>query len=115
MPRSAKPVLGETIIVDDPATDEVFLDDTLEDIRCAGVVPGALRINYGDGATRADPKAIGLGAVHFRLCTNEAKLLQPGFQKRPGLEATATVAALGLRLVGAKEYVALYSFQPKRC
>ena len=71
----AKRVLGEAVFLDDLAVDEVFLNDALEDFRRAGVVPGALRINDCDGAARANPEAVGLGAVHFWLETNEAEFL----------------------------------------
>ena len=91
------------------------LDNTLENFWCAGVVPRALRVNDGDGSARADPKTVGLGAVYFWFGANEAKLLEPGFQIHPRLETITPLAALGLRLVGAKEYVALDFFKPKRC
>ena len=110
----AKRVLGEAVFLDDLAVDEVFLDDALEDFRRAGVVPGALGIDDRDGAACANAEAVGLGAVHFWLETNEAEFLEPCFQERPRLEAGRLGAALRLGLVGTEKNVALKLFQPKR-
>ena len=112
MPRLTKAVSGKAIIVDNPAADKVFLNDALENFRRAGVVPSAIWVNDSDGSAHANPKAVGLGAVYFRFGANEAKLLEPGFQKCPRLDATDPITALSFRLVGAKEYVALDFFEP---
>ncbi len=110
----AKSVLGEAVFLDDSAIDEMFLNDALEHLRRAGVVPDALRIDDRDGTARADAEAVGLGAEHSRLEANEPKLLEAVFQKRPRLEASLPGAALRLSLVGAEKYVALKLSQPKR-
>ena len=102
-----KRVLGEVVFLDDLAVDEVFLDDALEDFRRAGVVPGALGIDDRDGAACANAEAVGLGAVHFWLETNEAEFLEPCFQERPRLETGRLGAALRFGLVGTKKNMAL--------
>ena len=93
----------------------MLLDDAIQDFRSTGVLPGALRIAPGYGASRAAPEAVGLGPVHSRFRPGQTQLLEPCFQKRPRFKASGFVAALGLCLVGAEKNMALNFFQPERC
>ncbi len=65
------PVPGEDQILDDPAVDQVFLDDALEDRRATRVVPDTLGIDDGDGSLGADSEAVDLAAIDERLGTGE--------------------------------------------
>src|SRR5262245_29300016 len=56
--------LGDEMIGDGPAADEVFLNDPLEHRRIALAVPRAFRINDGDRAGLADAEAVRLRAEH---------------------------------------------------
>src|SRR5690606_35545269 len=47
-------VPNEGVIFDDAASDEVLLDDAFQHFGSAGVIPGAFRVNDGDGAAYAD-------------------------------------------------------------
>ena len=106
--------MGELVLRNHDSPDEVFLNDTLEHVRGAGVIPRALRVHDRDRAVGARAKAVGLCPEHRRLAPNEAEFLQPFFQKRPRLEAGLLRATLRLALVSAKKNVALELFQPKR-
>ena len=77
------------------------------------MIPGALRIDHGDWASRTDSEAVGLGAMHSRFRPGQTQLLKTMFQKRPRFKTNGFVAALGLRLVGAEKNVALNFFQPE--
>ena len=55
---------GDQIVVNRPATDQMFLDDALENLRPARPIPGALGINDSDWTLRADLEAVGLGAIN---------------------------------------------------
>ena len=78
------------------------------------MIPGALRIDHSDWASRTDPETVGLGAVHSRFRPGQTQLLETSFQKRPRFKASGFVAALGLRLIGAEKNVALNFFQAER-
>src|SRR5690348_6499321 len=83
----------------------MLLDDALEHVGRARVVPGALGVDDRDRAVLADLKAVGLGAVHAALA-DEAELFQATLEKLPGLEPVVLVAALGLGLIAAEKDVA---------
>ena len=78
------------------------------------MIPGALRIDHGDWASRTDPETVRLGAVHSRFRPSQTQFLETSFQKRPRFKASGFVAALGLRLIGAEKNVALNFFQAER-
>ncbi len=46
------------------AADEVLLDDALKVFGSAGVIPGGVRIDNGDGATGANAEAVGFGSLN---------------------------------------------------
>src|SRR4051794_27736870 len=87
------------------ATDQVLLDDPLEDRRIALAVPRAFRIHDGNRTAFTDAQAIGLGAQDAALF-GEPELLKARFQKLPRDEAAMQVAALRLGLIAAEKDVA---------
>jgi hypothetical protein len=72
-------------LFDDPAAHQMLLDNTLERVRPAAVVPGSFRVDDGDRTGLAYPQAIGLGPVNASLL-REPHLFQAAFEKIPGLE-----------------------------
>ena len=63
--------MSEGEVGDYPALQEVFLDDSLEDFRGAGVVPDAFGINEGNRALSAYSEAIGFGPINEGLRADE--------------------------------------------
>ena len=68
---SMKRIFCEGKFRHDVAADEMFLDDAFQNFRRAGMIPGAFRINDGDGAACADAEAAGLGAIDERVGADE--------------------------------------------
>ena len=92
----------------------MLLDDLLEHLRCAGVIPDAFGIHHGDRAARADLEAIRLGAINQRFRPGEIQLHQAPFQIVPRRDALFLRAAPGLRLVSAQKDMPLEARQAKR-
>ena len=55
-------VLGEGVFFDGDSLEDVFLEDAFDDFGGAGVVPGAVGVDDGDGALGAGAEAVGFGA-----------------------------------------------------
>src|SRR5215469_10299665 len=64
-------VLGEGEFGYYPALQQVFLDDSLQDLRSAGVVPDTFGIDDRDGALCADAQAVGFCAIDQRGWSDE--------------------------------------------
>lgn len=101
------------IFLHDAAADEVFLNDALQDLRGAGVIPNGFRVNYGDGTFGADAEAVGFGAEYFGFGTNEVQFLQTLLEVFPRFIPFLAGTALGFALIGAEENVAMIFFQAK--
>ncbi len=87
------------------SSDEVLLDDAFEHRRVARGVPGAVRIDDGNGPTFADPQAVGFGAQDTAL-VRETELLQASLQVVPCREPTLLIAAFRRALIAAQKDVA---------
>src|SRR5207302_1440567 len=82
--------------------DQMLLDDPLEHGRSRRVIPDALRIHHRDRPPLADPRAVGLGAIH---AIAEPQFREPLLQIRPGLCPALLRAALRFGLLGAQKNV----------
>ena len=89
---------GEDMVFDDTATDQVLLNDALEDFGRGGVVPDSIRVNDGDGSLFADTEAVGLGAED---AVEDAEFGETALEIVPGLDSSFKRAALGFGLLGA--------------
>src|SRR5579864_3775546 len=87
--------------------DQMLLNDPLDYWRRAGMIPGAIRIDHGDGALLADAEAIGFGPVNATFAPGKSQFRQAQLQIIPGRATFLARRALRLRLVGAEEDVAL--------
>ena len=96
------------------SADEMFLNDTLQNRRGAGMIPDTFGIYDGDGAARADAQATGLAAVNERLRANELEFLEPLFQKIPGSERRLPRRTFGFGGIHAEKDVAPVFFQAER-
>lgn len=96
-------ISGKGEVLDNPAIDEVFLNDALEHFRCAGVIPDRLRVNHCDGSFKTHPQAIGFCAIDQRLGPDQVKLLEPTLQVFPRLQAHGLGGAFGFSLISAKK------------
>ena len=74
------------VVRDWPSVDQVFLDDSLDDIDSAGVIPGPLGINHCYRALRADLKTIRFRSIYSAV-SRQVQILEPLLQVVPGLEA----------------------------
>lgn len=83
----------------------MFLNDFLQNLWRARVVPGPFGIDDSNRPPFADPKAIGLGPVNTSL-VHQFKLLQTPLEILPRLQAVLFGTAMRLRLVAAEEDVA---------
>lgn len=89
----------------------MFLDDFLQSLRRAGVIPDGFRVNDGDGAVDADAQAVCLGSENQRFRAGEFQLLEALFQILPRFEALVLGRALGFGLVRAQKDVATVFFK----
>jgi hypothetical protein len=90
------------------------MDDTLEYMRAAGVVPGSLRVNHRYRAPHADPQAIGFGTINTAIVL-QAQLFQPLFQVCPRFQADLFFTTLWFGLICADKNMPLYRFYMKIC
>src|SRR5262245_61285016 len=81
--RNRQRVAREGERFDDASADEMFLDDSLEHLGRAGVIPDAFGINDRDRPARADAEAVGFRAIDQRLGSRELQFLEPLLQKFP--------------------------------
>src|SRR5436190_14193195 len=99
-------MLRDQRVMDGTSTDQVFLDDPLEERRIALSVPRAFWIDDRDRPAFADAEAVRLGAQDPALL-GETQFLQPRLQVIPRGETALLLAALGLRLIAAEKDVPL--------
>ena len=79
--------------LDRNAVDKVALDNRLEDVLTARMIPDIVRPNDGYRSGFADLEAVGLGSLHRPARTNEAEFLQPLLEIGPCLLAIFAAAA----------------------
>src|SRR5438876_681797 len=91
-------------ILDDPAANEVFVNNPFERGRIAGAVPRAFGIDHGNGTTFANAKAVRLRAQNAALL-RQSQLFQPAFEKVPRGQAAFFLAAFRVGLIAAQEDV----------
>lgn len=68
--------------LDDLTANKVFLDDSLDDIGTAGVVPYAIWIHQHDGPVLADAQAVCFAAVNPAV-TRQFQFIEPLLQVAP--------------------------------
>src|SRR2546423_9894191 len=61
--RGVEGMFGNQELFNDLAADEVALDDLLQRLRRAGVIPRAFGVDHGDGAAGANLQAVGLCTI----------------------------------------------------
>src|SRR5581483_5044963 len=100
-PRTAASTLrsqrvpGETEVLDDLATDQVLLNDSLDILRGDILVPRPFRIDDTNGPGSADPQALALGAVAWPVRPGEVQLLEPLLEILPGFLSGLGIDAIG--------------------
>ena len=112
--RSAEGMLGKRVRSNRSATYQVFLDDGFQDCRRAGVIPNAFGIHDGHRAADTDLKTVRLRSRHGRRWPHEPELLQPAFEKLPGLGAARRRTALRLGGFSAEQNVPPQCVQSQR-
>ncbi len=73
----------QAIFFERDSTDQMALDDFLEDFRRGGVVPDCIRVDNGDGPFFADTKAIGFGAKDDRIALGQAEFNKTSLEEIP--------------------------------
>jgi hypothetical protein len=99
------------MIDDGLATNEMLLDDSLQNRRIALAIPRAFRVDDGDGAGLAHAKAVGLGAQYAVI--GEPQFDQTPLQVVPRHNRPIPIAAFRLGLVAAEENVAPGDAEPQ--
>ena len=74
------------VVLDRPSLDQVLLNDPLDDIDSAGVVPRTFGIDDCYWALRADLKTVRLRSIDTTV-SGQIQLLEPALQVFPRLEA----------------------------
>ena len=77
---------GDGVVSDWNATDQMFLNNSLNYIGCAGSIPCSVRINDSDRPLFADLQAVRFGSIDAALA-GQAKLDKTLFKVIPGLKA----------------------------
>jgi hypothetical protein len=99
-------VLSKRVFNYRASVNQVFLDDSFQHGRTAGVVPNSFRVNDGDGTTAADPQAIGFRPVDKPIRSGQFQLVESGLEEFPSRQAGFFGAALWLCGISAKEDMA---------
>lgn len=105
---------GDAEIVDGIAVDQVLLNDALEVLGSAGVIPDGIGVDHDDGPLQADAETISFATVDKALRTAEFEFLEAVFEKLPRFHALDRVTALGLGWSGAEEDMPLVSIETER-
>ena len=87
-------------------SDQMLLDDSLENRWVALSIPGTFRIHHGDRSTLAYSETVRFGPENTATI-REPELLEPSLQVCPGHQSSVLVTALGLSLVAAEKDVTL--------
>lgn len=91
----------------------MLLNDSFENLRCAGSIPDSFRVNHRNRAIQAEPQAIGLGSGNAPGAA-EAQFIQSAFEVVPSGETLVFSATLGFGLVGTNEDMPLDLVDVKR-
>ena len=91
--------------------NQMFLYDSLNHFRRAGMIPDAFGINHGDRPLRADAQAIRFGAINQRLRLGKIQFFEPPLQVIPRFKPLLFRRALRLSLVRTKKNVPPIFFQ----
>lgn len=83
----------QPILFDGCSTDEVLLNDALQDLRRAGVIPDVIGMYHSDRTLQAHSQAVGLGTINAPLLI-KVKLFQSTLQILPALGPLFRRAAL---------------------
>ncbi len=102
---------GEAVAFDDLTTEEVLLDDLFQNVRVAGVIPHAFRIDDRDGALEADAQTVGAGALDDAVRSGEPDFLEAFLEELPRSEAGLEIATLGFAGSCAEEDVPLVGLE----
>jgi hypothetical protein len=97
-------VFSNDELVDRPAADEVFLNDSFEDCGVAAAVPDALGINHRNRPAVADPQAVDFRAEDPTLL-GQRQLPEAALEKFPRRKPPILLAALGVGLIAAQKNV----------
>ncbi len=98
-------MLGDQVFTDDPAGDEMFLNDSLEYGRITLAVPSPFGVDDRNGTAFADAEAIGFGAKDATLL-GELQLFETPLQERPRGKAALLLTAFGFGLIAAEKNMA---------
>lgn len=94
-------------LADDAASDQMFVDDSVQDLWRAVAVPDAVRVNHRDRALHADAQAPGFGAVDPPGGARETHRLEPALEVFPGAMSHFGGCAFRLGRIHAQENVPL--------
>lgn len=95
--------VGDDILLDDLASEEVVLDHTLEHFWRTMAIPDTFGVDDRDGALgKADSQTVGFGPLNHSA-VGQSKFAKPLLEKLPGSEGRVAFAALGFGLVTAQK------------
>lgn len=103
-------VPSKTEFLNDASRNEVFLDNPLQHVGRARVIPDALGINHCDRATCTHAKAVRFGPVNG---IGQAQFLKAAFEVVPGAQAKIELATLRVGLIRAKQDMATVSLESR--
>src|SRR5690625_5860493 len=88
----------------------MLLYNLLQHLRCTGMIPDSIGIDYRYRPSHTDPKAVGFGAKHTLLLVNP-KLFKPFFLKSPRIVfffITSTFSVYPIFPQKGKPFLSLY-------
>ncbi len=86
----------ECIVGDRMPLHEVFLDDSLQNLRSAGMIPNTLGIDDRNRSPKANLETVRLGSVDQCLGSDQSQFLETTLQILPCDRAGGEISALGL-------------------
>lgn len=92
----------DQMLPDDPAADQMLLDDPFEHLRIAPGVPCPLGIDHRDRSTGTDPQAVGLGTID-PPGAGQLQLVEPTFQELPRPQRLLLARTLRFRLIATQK------------
>src|SRR5260370_9654488 len=102
---AAQRMRRENVFGNGPASDEVFLNDALDDRWRHRVIPRAIRVYDGNWSRFADAQAVRLSSIDTVLTLRQAEFHQPFLEVLPRSQAVFARGALGSGLIGAEKNV----------
>lgn len=96
-------IMRECVFFHNAPTNQMFLDNTLQNLRRTGMIPYTLGIDYGNWTVFADTQAVRPGAIDSALDCRAIELFEALLKIIPRLNARFARGTFGIIGIGANQ------------